>query len=140
VNDKQSRNELLRLIQRRSVLSAFIASLAAIAAPTFALRSDRRIDVRQLAGHELSNLLDGPGHIARLGKIYRHQTPNEDSINVLTERLLPSTSLSLPTDLTAFLAERVLQDFDRGNTIQIMGWVLSRTEARQCAIYSLLYS
>jgi hypothetical protein len=37
-------------------------------------------------------------------------------------------------DLLAFFRERFAEDFGRGNTVMIGGWVLSRTEARLCAL------
>jgi hypothetical protein len=34
-------------------------------------------------------------------------------------------------------AELVRRDFTEGHTVEVQGWVLSITEARQCALYSL---
>jgi len=34
--------------------------------------------------------------------------------------------------------EQVQLDFARGRTVMLNGWVLSVTEARQCALFSLL--
>lgn len=36
------------------------------------------------------------------------------------------------------LAERVRRDFERGDVVQLDGWVLSRSEARRCALEALL--
>jgi hypothetical protein len=36
------------------------------------------------------------------------------------------------------LDSRVEQDFKTGKTVTAGGWVLSVTEARQCALYSIL--
>ena len=36
------------------------------------------------------------------------------------------------------LAELVADDFARGPVVLVQGWVLSATEARQCALFSLL--
>ncbi len=35
------------------------------------------------------------------------------------------------------MSEKVQADFDNGETVVVRGWVLSRTEARQCALFSL---
>ena len=35
-------------------------------------------------------------------------------------------------------AEQVRRDFAEGRTVEVQGWVLSVTEARQCALYSLV--
>jgi F420-0:gamma-glutamyl ligase len=39
--------------------------------------------------------------------------------------------------LAAALAQRVQQDFVDGHVVHVDGWVLSLTEARQCALHSL---
>jgi hypothetical protein len=36
------------------------------------------------------------------------------------------------------IAAMVRRDFDTGRTVLVNGWVLSATEARQCALFSLL--
>ena len=36
-----------------------------------------------------------------------------------------------------YLQDKILNDFSNGNTIEIDGWVLSQTEAQQCAWLSL---
>jgi len=35
------------------------------------------------------------------------------------------------------LAKKIQQDFQQDKTVVVDGWVLSRTEARQCALFSL---
>ena len=35
------------------------------------------------------------------------------------------------------MARLVHDDFDDGRTVVVDGWILSATEARQCALYSL---
>jgi hypothetical protein len=35
------------------------------------------------------------------------------------------------------IEEKSVLDFENGNTVIVNGWVLSRTEARQCALYFL---
>jgi hypothetical protein len=38
------------------------------------------------------------------------------------------------------VAELVRSDFAEGRTVVVHGWVLSVTEARQCALFSLLHA
>ena len=40
-------------------------------------------------------------------------------------------------DLIAFFRDRFVDDFERGDTVTVDGWVLSRTEARLCALCAL---
>jgi len=36
------------------------------------------------------------------------------------------------------LEESIKNDFETGNTVIVDGWILSRTEARQCALLSTI--
>ena len=38
--------------------------------------------------------------------------------------------------LEALLNQKIQQDFEAGRTVVVNGWVLSQTEARQCALFS----
>jgi len=40
-------------------------------------------------------------------------------------------------DLIAFFQDRFADDFERGDTVTVDGWVLSRSEARLCALCAL---
>ena len=51
---------------------------------------------------------------------------------------IPETSDSLA--LQEKMQQKVRADFENGETLVIQGWVLSQTEARQCALYSLTQS
>lgn len=62
-----------------------------------------------------------------IGEAYLNQHPEEASKDNLAS-LLPTASL---------LSTRIQTDFQTGNTVVVKGWVLSLTEARQCALYSL---
>jgi hypothetical protein len=37
----------------------------------------------------------------------------------------------------ASIDKKKKEDFAKSNTVIVKGWVLSRTEARQCALYTL---
>lgn len=43
-------------------------------------------------------------------------------------------------EIQTVLDKQGTADFRSGKVIQVSGWVMSRTEARQCALYSLLKS
>ena len=78
---------------------------------------------QRYAPRELLDLL-GPETVRRLGRRYRALVPAEDFLSEALRRR--------PT------AHRVRDDFARGRTVVVMGWTLSATEARQCALFSLL--
>ena len=69
----------------------------------------------------------------RLGLAYRKQVSDESSERALADVLLEE----LPVDHAEFdssLESLVKKDFVEGDTIEVNGWILSKTEARQCAL------
>lgn len=64
--------------------------------------------------------------IRQLGDAYRAKTPAESSQEKLIELLTPGVS-----------AKKIQADYANGNIVTLKGWVISLTEARQCALYSL---
>jgi hypothetical protein len=77
----------------------------------------------------------------RLGRLYIRQVPAEDDPRTLARLTLalPETQQADAIDLDhnslrVRLDARVREDFASGATVQLDGWVLSRTEARLCAL------
>ena len=73
----------------------------------------------------LSHICDAPT-IRQLGSVYRAQTPTEASRETLIRLLRPGVT-----------AQTIKMDYANGDIVTLKGWVLSRTEARQCALFSL---
>ena len=84
-------------------------------------------------------LLDmlGPERVRQLGAHYRASTPNENSADALGAALSSGHRLRIPFIKSASLDDRIRDDFAAGRTVLVDGWVLSVTEARQCALFSL---
>jgi hypothetical protein len=57
-------------------------------------------------------------------------------IGLQYRRLVPAENAWMPR--SAPISALVRRDFETGRTILVNGWVLSVTEARQCALFSLL--
>ena len=73
--------------------------------------------------------------INSIGNQYRLQVPDEESKRSLVKLL--GVDASAKTDaLVSALEEKINNDFETGNTIMVDGWILSVTEARQCALAS----
>ena len=78
-----------------------------------------------------------------VGKAYMEQVPSENSPESLIDQLMINSkgdTIPKTTDsktLQKMMSQKVKSDFDNGETVIVRGWVLSRTEARQCALYSL---
>ncbi|HKE89956.1 MAG TPA: twin-arginine translocation signal domain-containing protein [Gemmatimonadales bacterium] len=77
----------------------------------------------QVTPQELLDLL-GPETVRGLGRRYREMVPAADLLSATTSR--------------GSISRRIRDDFARGRTVVVGGWVLSLTEARQCALFSLL--
>jgi len=84
---------------------------------------------------ELAGICD-KNTLIKIGNTYRVQT-GENNGEYLEELLFDDSELR-DSEIRIFLNNKVIEDFDKGNTILIEGWLLSVTEARQCALFSLL--
>ena len=82
--------------------------------------------------------------ITRLGHAYIEQVDGEHTAALLIETLMvkPDGRAIPPTTnnvaLLRSMSEKIQYDFENGATVVVKGWVLSRTEARQCALYSII--
>ena len=87
-------------------------------------------------------LVPSPASAREIGRIYLAQHPEENSILALTRLIRLSMSLEEEDvavfgrqPLSARLTSRVRADFETGLTVEVGGWILSRTEARLCALW-----
>jgi hypothetical protein len=82
----------------------------------------------------LSTICDAPT-LRHIGKSYRTTTPAEAEEQKLISLL--NTDGSQASDPAHQLDAKARQDYAAGKTVTIDGWMISVTEARQCALYSL---
>jgi hypothetical protein len=75
--------------------------------------------------------------IRKIGTDYRTTTTNESRENQLTDLL--TTGLDQNKDQAQQLNTKIKADFTAGRTVTLEGYVLSLTEARQCALYSIQF-
>jgi len=78
-----------------------------------------------------------------IGRVYLVQTPDENDWQTLVGRLLAETSISEcrvydSKSLSAELKRICSNDFAEDRTVLLDGWMVSRTEARLCAVFSLI--
>lgn len=71
-----------------------------------------------------------------IGKKYLNQFPEENNRRKLV-RLLGDNLTSENNDVSTALAEVIDKDFQEDRLVTVDGWILARTEARQCALFSL---
>ncbi len=83
--------------------------------------------------------------LKEIGKTYRLQTASESYADQLMSLLLTDTTgkiVSFDTDKSTIqnlMFDKVNWDFEKNNTVVVKGWVLSLTEARQCALLFVNY-
>jgi hypothetical protein len=113
------------------------AGIAAVTIPTaYYFLADLEYD-QALADPQLLSLIWDTEMIKKIGNQYRLQMPSENSERPLVKSLKAAASeVSLAN--ASNLEEIIKKDFETGNTIIVDGWILSRTEARQCALFSLI--
>ncbi len=70
-----------------------------------------------------------------IGNKYRGQVPDEKHVRSLVKLLLEDMPADKPS-LAESLEQKIITDFKTGKTVLVNGWVLSVSEARQCALYS----
>jgi len=79
--------------------------------------------------------------LREIGMEYRLQMPTESEADQLVSKLSADSAgnpVSKSDDhefVKNMIDRQILQDFEKGNTVVIKGWVLSVTEARQCALF-----
>jgi hypothetical protein len=75
----------------------------------------------------------GAERVRRIGARYRAAVPNENSHAALRAAISQRQSF-----WPGWIERQVRDDFAAGRTVLVDGWVLSATEARQCALFSLV--
>ncbi len=122
-------------MKRRNFIVLTAAGTAVIGASYWYLRYyDQKQDGSMAIPESLSYIWDS-ATIMEIGFNYRKQIPEEDSEQSLVKFLLDDTQDEVSA-ITA-LKKRITSDFETENTIQLDGWILSVTEARQCALFSI---
>ena len=92
---------------------------------------------------KLRSLLSDPVGARCIGQIYLSQSPAESDPTRLASMILSSLQLT-PQDslrlqraaLSKLFGAGVRADFAAGRTVVVDGWILSRTEARACALWT----
>ena len=118
------RRSFLQRLAASSVLTCFPAWGAGSAAPGW----------RRYSHPNLLDILDDAEAVRRIGHSYRRRYPAHDDVETLGQLLQAEAEHTGRKDPAAW----VQADFKHGRVVQVEGWILSVTEARQCALYSFL--
>jgi len=86
----------------------------------------------------LSNIWDTQT-MTEIGELYQKQYPKENTEKKLIELLSKDISIS-GNDIPVSITSRIEEDFKTDKIVILDGWILSVTEGRQCALFSLIQS
>jgi hypothetical protein len=125
-------------MKRREFIGMAAAGAAGLVLPTV-VRGEASVST-VLASPQLLEILRDERAVRELGQCYRQIVPAENDPQALTQAIRGQSAAAPATAgaLRAQVNKTVRGDFAEGRTITLKGWVLSVTEARQCALYSLL--
>ena len=122
-------------MKRRDFLLLTTAGIATLVVPTaWYLRGSGKYE-RLLAQPQSLSLIWDTGMTHEMGIKYQDQFPDETNVRTLVRHLSAETS-GVDDALALSIARNIKKDFVTGNTIMLDGWILSKTEARQCALFS----
>lgn len=127
-------------MKRSAFIYYSLAGTAAIAIPSLRCTNNNYRQVLQQPQF-LSHICDAET-LRAIGKSYRDKLPlnNREQLESKIMKEANGKSISKNSDnsiITTFLDKKIKQDFESGRTVVINGWVLSETEAQQCALFSL---
>ena len=116
-------------VGRRRFLALAGATTAALTTPPVALPGSA---AEPVSGAGLALAFRHQASAIAIGRRYLERFPSDPHREVLGEdrRLAGETARSA-------LRARVKQDFERGDTVTLDGWILSRSECRACAALAL---
>lgn len=122
-------------LDRRRFFQVTAAGMAASLTNSACAR-DTGKDGQALATPALLEML-GAERVRQIGMEYRATVPNENTAAALRAAISSSQHKQFPWAGRGSIENQIRDDFAAGRTVVVSGWVLSETEARQCALYSL---
>jgi len=122
-------------LDRRRFLQLTAAGIAAGLTNT-ACAPDTAENAQAVGKPALLEML-GSDRVRKIGTEYRAAVPNENTAAALRAAIAGSQHKGFPWIGRGSIEEQIQDDFADARTVVVGGWVLSETEARQCALYSL---
>jgi hypothetical protein len=127
-------------MKRRTFITTSLLAAAGLSfAYYFKIRSKSK---NTLTRPYLLSLICNQPALLEIGKSYRKLVPGESQLKILSDLILTNrkgqklnSAESLSID--HWINNKIEEDFLNSQTLIINGWVISQTEARQCAFLSL---
>ena len=129
-------------MKRRAFVLLSVTGASAMIIPTVNCRSRNPWNKALAQPQYLSHILDDKT-LTEIGMAYRQQVPAESKEDQLVKLLLTDTKGKMTSDFTdnstldSALGQKIHEEFETGMTVIVNGWILSTTEARQCALFSI---
>ena len=127
-------------MERRKFIGLSTYTALAFSLPLVGGCMQKPVD-KNFADPALFRRITGDKNIRETGEDYLKQFPAEKDQRKLADLLSEGTESPNGSDsarLNKFFDNKIQEDFKNGRTVVVNGWVLSVTEARQCALYTLL--
>jgi hypothetical protein len=129
-------------MNRRIFVKLTFLGVGAAALPFFQCRNSGS-SIKLLYRPDFLSQICDEKMITDIGTAYRKMYPKLDDKDKLVKQLMNNESgedIKSNTDIDEIekiLEEKIVVDFKQLNTVIVKGWVLSLTEAQQCALFSL---
>ena len=126
------------LTTRRRILQQFAMTLgtAAVTLPTHAAPHPACVTGDPDLSAAIDGLISQRNSAALIGEAYLTQFDDERSADILLRKIRESLLADTQCIDEHTLLGRIRVDFERGDIVNLHGWLLSRTEARLCALYA----
>ncbi|HEY2720693.1 MAG TPA: hypothetical protein VGI82_03150 [Chitinophagaceae bacterium] len=130
-------------MKRRNFILLSLYSGAAISLPSFGCSTGNSVAYKPWMQPDLLSHICDAKTLKEIGAAYMQKFSaknNEKQLmdSVLTEsdnKILPASSEDAV--IHSLLEQKIQRDFEIGKTVVVKGWILSETEAQQCALFSL---
>ena len=98
----------------------------------------------ELMALKLNEIINNKGSAHVIGSVYLNKFPHEAGLQLLvdlickTEESYRAIMMARKSSLKKIILDMQQEDFSKGITVNLNGWILSHTEARLCALTSIL--
>lgn len=130
-------------MKRRKFILTAVAVTAIITVPVINYRCRDTLLYDPLISPDILARFCDKETICEIGTHYRAHVPEEDKKEKLVEIIMKDyygqpTPESGKEKMSEWLEKKIVQDFKTNRMVIVDGWILSETEARQCALLSLV--
>jgi hypothetical protein len=131
-------------MKRRTFVMISLYGGVAMVVPSFGCHSKNDLSSKSwIRPYGLSHICDAKT-LKAIGEAYMKKVTDENDQQKLVRLILSDSSHNIlssasPDSTIENLIKRKTDvDFAKGNTVTVNGWVLSQTEARQCALFAIV--